>query len=1013
MKTKSRRYCVFRKYYLINFLLCTALSSSSQIHNYQFRFIGLPENFRSQFITLLDEDAAGMLWFVTNNGLHRYDGNQVLTFDMQSKPSLPDININCLFADSHSNLWIATRKKLVCFDLKKWNTTIIPFPESPLSTPVDKMITSITEGKDGSLYFGSANGNVFSYTNNNLHFILQLLPLNKLNNHTNPSVSTIQELDKGQLWITTDQGQVVHVSLHQDRSAVYYNLKEFQNTGINSLAFGKSGKCLVYADEAGAYLFDTTSRSLTPLTTPLPFASLKKSVNYAVALNNEKVVFFFSGASPDPKGFAAYDFADSSFKNLNAIYPASFKTSIFRKIAYKNGTIYISTDRGIAAVSYSNNPFYISGAELENINSIRTIYKQPDGQLFIGSYKERFTLLNEHTNETKPLSEEMVSCLIPWGRDSLLAGTEGRFPMWYFPSANHFEPVLKKNSPADNYRIDNHVVCLCKENDTLVWAGTYAGCYLFNPLTGAIIKPAWTVKGDALQQLNVTDILKAGSNRYFATFEGIFKYNVVTGVITRLFENTDSVYANARYNCLRLIGNSIWAGTNGNGILVFDTSGTIQKKITAKDGLASNIIFSLPADGGYIFVGTSKGLSSIQISSGAITSYSSQHYLPSNEFNRSAWFVDGDTVFMGTTNGLIRFTVSSLKQYVKELTLQLKLTSLSLNNGNETVYDYSYGYSQHPSLTIPAGTKSFSLSFGTLDEAAAEMNLFYRFENDSTWQNIGSKKELTFVSLPPGEYNIQIAAQLPDGQRTKNLFRVPVTVRPMFYQTIWFKIILAFALVLLLTWIIKRRETMLRKEQQLRSRIAGDLHDEVGSALTRIYFQADKLSPTAAQSKDTAEQSPLQKIVAGSQEALSSMSDMVWSIDAHYDNASDMVGRMKDYIARLQDELDCHCRFEVSGDYEKRYMAQVSRQNVFLIFKEAVTNALKYGLSKKAEILLVFEQKLLLLKVKNEKAVLSNSNPAQGSHGLKNMQLRADKINGLLKIENNEKDFIITLTVKQ
>lgn len=999
-----------RKYSLFLLLLLCQLLCSGQPNNYHFHFINLPESFRNQYITLMDEDAAGMLWFITNNGLHRYDGNQVLTFDMQSHPALPDINILYLFADSHKNLWIATRNDLVRFDLQTWTTQIIHLSGEQFLTTRDREISAIAEDTDGTIYIGTGNGKLFRFASGGLQLITQLRLPGFASSGNYPVVTTIQAFDQHYLWLTTDKGQVVQVNKRNSISARYYEPAALKEASIRFFTRSNAGKYMLYAEGFGAYLLDTATGTATQLITPPGLPLLHTGINYPIADQDDKVALLFAGYGANEKGFGLYDFKTNSFENLNAIYPSSLKNSIFRKTKYRNKKIYVSTDRGIAVISYTKNPFYTSQSDLQNANSIRMIYKTKSGQLYIGSYKEKFVLTNEITNEKRQLSDIMVSCIIPWKKDTFLVGTEGDFPQWYYPSSNQLIPVFKE---AISAQLNSQVLRLCKENDSLVWAGTYAGCYLFNPEKGTLIKTALTDENSPIQKMNVSDILKRGSTLYFATWEGIFKYNTAANSISRLFIKTDSNYATARFNCMQLIDGNIWAGTSGKGILVFDTSGRILKKITTTEGLASNIVFSLPKSGEYVTAGTSNGISIININSDSIRSFSSSYYLPANEFNRSAWFVQNDTVYMGTVNGIIRFNVPQLL-HTKQSKPQIRFSGFSISDGNNTINDYTVAYRNNPVITIPAGTQYFSLGFSGSDAAAAELDLYYRLGENSTWQQIGQQRAITFVNIAPGNYTIQIAARLADGQWTENLLTIPLKVQPTFYQTWWFKIILIAAGAGLVWLGMKYREQNLRKEEQLRSRIASDLHDEVGSALTRIYFQAGLLSADtealpAAQTNNLA----LQKIAASSQEALSSMSDMVWSIDARFDNAVDMVGRIKDYVARLHDEMECSCTFEVSGNYKNKPLSQVVRQNILLIFKEVVTNAIKHGDGKNIHATAVFEENDFSLTVENGLPLQKeNLNKVQGGHGLQSMQLRAGKIKATLNIDKTQTKFSVRLRAK-
>ena len=126
-----------------------------------------------------------------------------------------------------------------------------------------------------------------------------------------------------------------------------------------------------------------------------------------------------------------------------------------------------------------------------------------------------------------------------------------------------------------------------------------------------------------------------------------------------------------------------------------------------------------------------------------------------------------------------------------------------------------------------------------------------------------------------------------------------------------------------------------------------------------------------------------------------------------------MIGRMKDYLARLQDELDCTYSFEATGNYEKKHLTQIARQNIFLIFKEAVNNAVKYGQGCKINVQVLLTEKTLTLIVKNNIPSQLSAPIAQGGHGLDSMRLRADKIKAVLTLNNSGGEFCVQLQVRE
>ncbi len=991
------------------FFLFLSLHSicNSQAYKYRFRTINLPEEFKNQYISLVDEDAAGMIWFVTTSGLHRYDGNKVLTFDMQSTPALPDADIGFLLADSRNHVWLGIQGKLVCFDLQQWRIREIPFKHSP-AVLQDFALSAIVQGRDGTLY-AAFNNNLYRVVHDSLEYITHI---NKQASDTAGKlyIARIQEPLPDHLLLTTSFGKLVSIQHRQNAYSrpVYLELQQTSKASIPFSMGSPSYKYLLNVLGKGPYDLDIKRGLATPLMDLKGIQIVQSNAEIDVTDLGEgsQAIIFYKNFKAKETGLVIYNSKNNTVDDLTSVYPSGFKYNMLRPISYKNGHILIPVKGGIATVSQTSKTFDVFYASMENANSLRSIYKEPGGRLLIGSYLYRFVQFDEATSTSTSRSEGVVTCVLPWQKDTLLVSQDGL--KWHLPATNRSVTLFGFASTL----VNPYVNCLTRENDTSVWVGTISGFHLINPYTRRILQSSTAEREQPSKQSVVFDVLKVGTSRFFATRKGLFKYNVLTKSWTKLLTSTAGNLANSYFTCLRLTNNQVWVGTVGNGMLVLDTTGNLLRKITTAEGLAGNIIFSNPLCKGYMFVGTRTGLSIINLQSGKISNYSSEYYLPADEFNRSAWYVNGDTVYMGTINGFIRIDVARLKRQQTEAPPGICFSSLSYSNGRTSLSDYTLPYRKNVSLTIPPDASNFSIGFGAISEMAAGLKLYYRLSADGPWQDIGQRREVTFVNVAPDKYTMQIAARMPDGRWMENILTLPITVQPRFYQTWWFKLLL-FAISLGLIWLgIKYRERNLLKEQKLRSRIAGDLHDEVGSALTRIYVQAGML--TTADGKATVSPTAaLQQIASSSQEALSSMSDMVWSIEANHDNAPDMVDRIRDYIARLQDELDCHCTFQVSGNYERVRLSQVVRQNILLIFKEAMNNAIKYGSNKTVSVHLLLNENILQLEVTNKMPTNGVAETTvQGGHGMKSMRLRADTIKAKLTVKHIGDKFMLQLQGK-
>ncbi|MEZ4858709.1 MAG: histidine kinase [Flavobacteriaceae bacterium] len=168
-------------------------------------------------------------------------------------------------------------------------------------------------------------------------------------------------------------------------------------------------------------------------------------------------------------------------------------------------------------------------------------------------------------------------------------------------------------------------------------------------------------------------------------------------------------------------------------------------------------------------------------------------------------------------------------------------------------------------------------------------------------------------------------------------------------------------------WMFMYRNRMRQKMQEveLRNQLAADLHDEVGSSLSSIYM----LSQMAAQQQFENKQSILDKVAANAHETMDKMSDIVWMLKPN-DEAYGigLLERMENFASDLCASKNIQHTFQVTGMDSVKLSMQQSK-NLYLIFKEAVNNAIKYSNTSVLDIVIHAKQKKLEMTIKDEELV--------------------------------------------
>ena len=157
----------------------------------------------------------------------------------------------------------------------------------------------------------------------------------------------------------------------------------------------------------------------------------------------------------------------------------------------------------------------------------------------------------------------------------------------------------------------------------------------------------------------------------------------------------------------------------------------------------------------------------------------------------------------------------------------------------------------------------------------------------------------------------------------------------------WFYFLLGCLTLLLLYGIYKYRIHQLVKVQQVRNRIASDLHDDIGSTLTNINMLSEISRKNLASPKEAGKflQRISEEVTATSQ----ALNDIIWSVNSRYDTMEEILSRMRRYAADLFDNSNINCVLHLDESIANKKIGMEQRRDIYLIYKEAINNAAKYS----------------------------------------------------------------------
>jgi signal transduction histidine kinase/tetratricopeptide (TPR) repeat protein len=195
---------------------------------------------------------------------------------------------------------------------------------------------------------------------------------------------------------------------------------------------------------------------------------------------------------------------------------------------------------------------------------------------------------------------------------------------------------------------------------------------------------------------------------------------------------------------------------------------------------------------------------------------------------------------------------------------------------------------------------------------------------------------------------------------------------------------------------VKSIESRLKAVEIERNRIASDLHDDIGAALSSIRIYSAALerkfdeNPLEAKSLN-------QRITDASKGMMERMSDIVWSIHPKNDGAESLLLRMKSYASEILGSNDISLTYAIGKETEHLQFNMQARKNLYLIFKEAINNISKYSKASVVNVEFYIQNEFLIFNI-NDNGVGFNVMQASAGHGLRSMSQRLELLKGNLHI---------------
>ncbi|MCL2040556.1 MAG: histidine kinase [Bacteroidales bacterium] len=505
---------------------------------------------------------------------------------------------------------------------------------------------------------------------------------------------------------------------------------------------------------------------------------------------------------------------------------------------------------------------------------------------------------------------------------------------------------------------------------------------------------------------------------------GDYSFGIFRGTISRpdnnkiLFDpvttyksrNADSTFVSAliREMTFDKEGN-LWYSSLYTGVykLTIDADSVLSYKLySTADGLVSNNVYGITFDDeGSVWFLTPRGISILRHDSNGTETIHKFDVNPRMEGITSTPLQIADRLYLLTDDGVF-VTQNQLLKGKSESAPNVLITNVLING----VADPNIS-ARTRDIRLAHGQNNITIEYSAITFRNAD-NVRYQYKlegADNDWSVLSERGFVEYAALRPGNYTFKVRAAMAEsdaaaGEETSLSFRI----RPAYYQTVWFyTLIVVFIFALLYAFYTYRLRQVIKMER-IRTRIASDLHDDIGSTLSSISMLSEMAS---RQDKEAELVKALSKIGVDSRDILNSMDDIIWSVNPQNDSLSSLVVRLREYAIPMCETKDI--TFDLSADESifALKLGMEERRNIFLIVKEAVNNAIKHSDCKNLSVAFLKTPELEI-SIHDDGNGFDVAAPTS-RNGVSNMKRRATQIGGeLTVISEMEKGTTIVLKTK-
>ncbi len=442
---------------------------------------------------------------------------------------------------------------------------------------------------------------------------------------------------------------------------------------------------------------------------------------------------------------------------------------------------------------------------------------------------------------------------------------------------------------------------------------------------------------------------------------------------------------------------NLWVGTRHAGVwLSCDSSAAnpVFERQSISEGLVSHAVWSIAEDArGRLYFGTGRGIDRFDPSTGDMLHIGTREGLAGEIVNHCLTDRHG-RIWVATSGGVSRIDPSIEDPPAAPPPVWITAVRVS---GAEVAID-PRGVRQVDAGEHPSSENDVEIQFtAPCFRGESALAFQYRLSGvDSDWSPPTEQRSVHFARLDGGSYRFQVRAVHPAGTVSPSSAEVTFTIRPPLWRTPWF-VAACVAVGGAIAYALHRsRVRRVLALERIRTQIATDIHDDMGSGLAQIAILSEVAKRQGAESA----RSHMDEIARLARSMRESMSDIVWSIDPRKDHFADLVQRMRQVAFNLLEAEGVAVEFDAPDEAMVDIpLGPDRRRHLLLMFKELVSNVARHAQASRVTVAIQVTPDVLSVSVVDDGRGFDTETPSRG-HGLSGLKRRAEGLDARVRIES-------------